>query len=355
MTVEQHALAPGHSISRIIRGGWQLAGGHGPVETASLNQDFLAFFDAGITTLDCADIYTGVEAMIGDFRRHLASSRGSDALARLKVHTKFVPDLDRLPRLKRADVEAIIDRSRARLGMDRLDLVQFHWWDYAVPGAIEAALHLKALQQAGRIAHIAGTNFDAAHLAALAAAGVPFTSIQVQYSLLDRRPAGAFTSAAAASGTQLLCYGALAGGFLSDRWLGQPDPLAHPLADPAGTLTNRSLIKYRLIIDECGGWDGFQALLSVLAGIARRHGVPLSAVAARWVLDQPGVAAVIIGARHAGHLADTLAIAALRLDAADHAAIAAVLPPGPQGDVYALERDRDGPHGRIMKYNLNTL
>ncbi|MEO6432500.1 MAG: aldo/keto reductase, partial [Sphingomicrobium sp.] len=129
-------------------------------------------------------------------------------------------------------------------------------------------------------------------------------------------------------------------------WLGR--------SDPDGTLSNRSLIKYRLIIDECGGWDALQALLEVLAEVARRHDAPLSAVAARWVLDQPGVAAAIIGARHAGHLAATLAIDALRLSEADQAAIGAALPPRPQGDVYALERDREGPHGRIMKYNLNT-
>ncbi|WP_156255007.1 aldo/keto reductase [Sandarakinorhabdus oryzae] len=345
MTVERVELAPGHAISRLIRGGWQLAGGHGPVAREQLNGGFLAFFDAGITTLDCADIYTGVEEMIGGFRRHLANIRGAEALARLKVHTKFVPDLALLPRITRADVEAIIDRSRARLGMDRLDLVQFHWWDYAQPRCLETLLFLNDLMQAGKIAHVAGTNFDAAHLAAFAAAGVPLTSIQVQYSLLDRRPAGAFTATAAASQTGLICYGALAGGFLSSRWLGAPDP--------AGTLTNRSLIKYRLIIDECGGWDAFQALLGVLDRIARKHAVPLSAVAARWVLDQPGVAAVIIGARHAGHLADTLAIASLRLTAADHVAIRDALPAGPQGDVYTLERDREGPHGRIMKYDLN--
>jgi aryl-alcohol dehydrogenase-like predicted oxidoreductase len=138
------------------------------VEVASLNEDFLAFFDAGITTLDCADIYTGVEAIIGDFRRHLANERGVEAQARLKVHTKFVPDLDLLPRLSFADVEAIINRSLSRLGMERLDLVQFHWWDTKVPGAVAAALHLKSLQQAGKIAHVAGTNFDAAHLRAFA-------------------------------------------------------------------------------------------------------------------------------------------------------------------------------------------
>lgn len=346
MSVETATLSPGYAISRVIRGGWQLAGDHGAVDVASLNDGFLGFFDAGITTLDCADIYTGVEMLIGDFRRHLGNARGFDALARLKVHTKFVPDLALLPRITRADVETIIDRSCSRLGMDRLDLVQFHWWDYAQPRCTETLLHLKALQQAGKIDRIAGTNFDAAHLAEFANAGVPLTSIQSQYSLLDRRPAGAFTATAAASDTGIICYGVLAGGFLSSRWLSQPDP--------AKQLTNRSLIKYRLIIDECGGWEAFQALLSTLHAIARQHNAPLSAVAARWVLDQPRVAAVIIGARHAGHLADTLAIASLTLSAADHAAIAAVLPAGPQGDVYSLERDRNGRHGRIMKYNLNT-
>jgi aryl-alcohol dehydrogenase-like predicted oxidoreductase len=345
MSIECAELAPGYNISRLIRGGWQLAGDHGPVARDSLNEGFLAFFDAGITALDCADIYTGVEELIGDFRRYLANARGAEALARLKVHTKFVPDLALLPTLSRADVEAIIDRSRTRLGMDRLDLVQFHWWDYAQPRCIEALLHLKELQQAGKIDRIGGTNFDAAHLAQFAAADVPLASIQVQYSLLDRRPAGAFTATAAVSHTGLICYGALAGGFLSSRWLGA--------SDPAETLTNRSLIKYRLIIDECGGWVAFQALLAVLDRIARHHGAPLSAVAARWVLDQPGVAAVIIGARHAGQLTDTLAVADVALTAADHAAIAAVLQTSPQGEVYALERDRNGPHGRIMKYNLN--
>ncbi|MEI6418239.1 MAG: aldo/keto reductase [Sphingomonadales bacterium] len=345
MTVPRTMLTPGHEISRLIRGGWQLAGDHGPVDVAGLNQGFLDFFDAGITTLDCADIYTGVEALIGNFRASLLQQRGAEALARLKVHTKFVPDLALLGQLRFADVEAIIDRSRTRLGMDRLDLVQFHWGDYAQPGAMDAVQHLAALQRDGRIAHVAGTNFDASHLDAFAGAGVPLASIQVQYSLLDRRPAGAFTATAARHGTGIIAYGTLAGGFLSDRWLG--------VADPAGSLSNRSLIKYRLIIDECGGWDAFQALLAVLAGIAKRHGVPLSAVAARWVLDQPGVSAIIIGARNATQLADTLAITRLALDAADHAAIAAVLPPGPQGEVYALERDRHGPHGRIMKYNLN--
>ena len=108
---ETFDLAPGYTISRVIRGGWQLAGDHGAVAREAVSDDLAAFYDAGITTFDCADIYTGVEAMIGDFRSHLLNQRGADALGRLRVHTKFVPDLELLPTITGADVRRIIDRS----------------------------------------------------------------------------------------------------------------------------------------------------------------------------------------------------------------------------------------------------
>jgi aryl-alcohol dehydrogenase-like predicted oxidoreductase len=343
MTVESAELAPGYAISRLIRGGWQLAGGHGEVEPHRAIADMHAFLDAGVTTFDCADIYTGVEEMIGAFRATLAPADR----ARLRVHTKFVPDLSALATLGFADVERIIDRSLLRLRAETLDLVQFHWWDYAIPGLIEAAGHLAELRRRGKIRLVGGTNFDSAQTRAMTDAGVPIVTMQVQYSLLDRRVAGAMSALCERSGMQFLCYGTVAGGFLSSRWLGQPDP--------AQPLTNRSLVKYRLIIEEFGGWDAFQALLSLLDGIARKHGVSITAVATRWVLDQPHVAGAIIGARYAEHLPDNLAVFRFALDEADRAAIAALLAehPGPPGDFYALERDRHGPHGRIMKYELN--
>jgi aryl-alcohol dehydrogenase-like predicted oxidoreductase len=341
-------LAPGYTISRVIRGGWQLAGGHGRVEHDQVAGDLLAYYDAGITAFDCADIYTGVEEMIGEFRAATLRTRGTGALARLKVHTKFVPDLDLLPRLNRAHTKAIIDRSLKRLKVERLDLVQFHWWDYAVEGWIETALILRDLQAAGKIDLIGATNFDTHHLAAMVEAGVPIKSLQVQYSLLDDRPAGAMTGVCERLGVSLLCYGAIAGGFLSARWLGLPDP--------GLAFENRSLVKYRLIIEEFGGWPLFQRLLKTLDQIAQRHEVALSTVAARHVLDQPQVAAVIVGARDREHLDATLEIGRLNLTEADREEIEAVLAErtGPGGEVYTLERDRGGRHGAIMKYNLSS-
>ncbi|MBU8539370.1 aldo/keto reductase [Falsiroseomonas tokyonensis] len=343
MSVERFELAPGYAISRILRGGWQLAGGHGDIARDRAIAEMRAFVEAGVTTFDCADIYTGVEEMIGDFRATLSSAER----AGMQVHTKFVPDWSDLPRVDLAYVTRIIDRSLQRLRTDRLDLVQFHWWNYATPGWVDAAQHLDRLRQQGKIRHVAGTNFDTPHASAMIEAGVPLVSMQVQYSLLDRRPAGALSGLCAELGMKLLCYGTVAGGFLSARWLGQPAP-AEPLA-------NRSLVKYRLIIEEFGGWDAFQALLRAMEAIARKHGVSITAVATRWVLDQPHVAGAIVGARYAEHLADNLTVFRFALDAADVAALEAVLAqaPGPAGDTYTLERDRDGPHGRIMKYDLN--
>jgi aryl-alcohol dehydrogenase-like predicted oxidoreductase len=336
-------IAPGYRIPRIIRGGWQLAGDHGPVERGRAVSDMGAFLRARLNTVDGADIYTGVEDMYGDFNA-LQTAAGQPCM---QVHTKFVPDYSDLRTVDAVQVRRIITRSLQRLRTDRLDLVQFHWWDYSVPRYVETAMALHDLQKEGLIAHVGGTNFDAVHTREIIAAGVPMISMQTQYSLLDRRPRGSLAALCARENMHLLCYGSLAGGFLSEHWLGQPEPHF--------PMENRSLVKYKLIIDEFGGWAAFQELLQALKAIAQRHAVSLSSVAVRWVLDQPGVAAAIVGARYADRLASTLEVFSFQMDAADRALLEPLLAahPGPAGEPYSLERDKTGPHGRIMKYDLN--
>ncbi len=341
--IPRHPFPDGYAISRIIKGGWHLAGGHGTVDPARAVSDMAAFVEAGITTFDSADIYTGGEALIGRFRREYPS-----LARRVQVHTKFVPDLPDLATVDRRYVERIVDRSLERLGVERLDLLQFHWWDYTVPRYVEVALELDRLRRAGKIAHIGATNFDTTRLAEIVAAGVPLVAHQVQYSLLDDRPARRMVAFCRQHGIALLCYGTVAGGFLSERWLGA--------AEPRGELANRSLVKYRLIIEDFGGWPLFQELLAVLAPIAARLDTDIATVATRAILDRDQVAAAIVGATGIAHLPAHERTATLRLGDADRAAIAAVgqRRRGPDGDVYELERDRDGPHGRIMKYALNA-
>jgi aryl-alcohol dehydrogenase-like predicted oxidoreductase len=275
MAVETAKLGNAHEISRVIKGGWQLAGDHGSVTRADAVRDMEAFLDAGITTFDCADIYTGVEEMIGDFISDLRRRRGAELARRALVHTKLVPDLGRLAELRADEVEAIVDRSLKRLQIERLHLVQFFWWDISLGQPVEALSVLKDCVAKGKIAHLGVTNWDIAETAPFVEAGYAPVSTQVQYSLLDRRPENGLVDWAQANGLGLLCYGTLAGGFLTERWLGQPDP--------GFRFENRSLIKYRLIIDEFGPWEAFQTLLQTLQAIAQKHGVTLPAVATRWV------------------------------------------------------------------------
>ncbi len=339
--------SPGYEISRVIRGGWQLSGSHSAVTSDDPVADMIAFADAGITTFDCADIYTGVEELIGQFRTRYRDLRGQPVLDRVKVHTKFVPDLDVLPHITRSYVESVIDTSLRRLRMDRLDLVQFHWWNYDVRRWLETAHWLEELRRVGKIDKIGGTNFDTSRMVEMIESGVPLASMQVQYSFLDRRPAKSMVAAARQHGVALFCYGTVAGGFLSEKWLGAPEP--------TGPMENRSLTKYRLIIEEFGGWDLFQALLRALREVAQRHRSDIATVASAAALGWPGVAAVIVGARNRSHLPANLAISELALTAEDRALIEEALVGSKEleGDVFGLERDTAGRHGSIMKYNLN--
>ena len=334
-------------LPSVIVGAWQLSAGHraDPPTDESRMSEFLEMVDMGLTTFDCADIYTGVEEFLGELRQRVRQRHGEQAAARIRIHTKYVPDHDRLSMLTRKDVEAVVDRSLHRLKVDRLDLVQFSWWDYEVDRWVEVAGWLEELRCAGKIAELGATNFDAPALGAMLEAGIPLRSHQVQYSALDHRPEGALSELCSEHRVGLICYGVLAGGFLSDRWLGRVPP-----DEPS----NRSLVKYRLIIEEYGGWERFQTLLELLRRIGDELRCSIAQVAVAYALSRPQVESVLVGASRPERMAE--AARAARLELADHhrMSIRKLATEGPSGPVFGLERDKHGRHGRIMKYNLNS-
>lgn len=343
--VERIEIAPGYSISRLLKGGWHLSSGHSSeVDRGQAIADMAAFVEAGITSFDCADHYLGVEQLIGDFRRAYPELAG-----KVQVHTKYVPDFEALATLTRADTERVIDRSLRRLGVETLDLVQYYWWDLSVPGAIDTALVLADLVRAGKIRYLGLTNFSTDQMADFVEAGVPVLVNQLQYSLVDNRPEARQVDYCRKHGIALLTYGHLLGGFISETWLGAEEP-EEPYA-------NRSLRKYKLIIDDFGGWTLFQELLAALTGIGKRYGVGPGEVALRWTLDRPGVAGCIVGATSTRHLERNVSVFGLTLSGDDRAALAAICDrrTGPQGDCYELESDSEGRHGRIMRRNQNKL
>ncbi len=341
-------LAPGYSISRVINGCWQLSEGHtlrGGLDFKDVMRAFHMLADQGLTTFDCADIYTGVEEFLGEFVKELKGSSGVSP-DDIQIHTKYVPDIDALSRVDFQYTENIIDRSLKRLNRDALDLVQFHWWDYAVPGAVEAAGHMKKLKDKGKIRHIGATNFDAEHLAEIVDAGVPVVSVQAQYSVFDRRPEKRLLDYCKANNIAVLCYGTLAGGYLAERWRGSA------MAKPE----TRSQVKYLQVIEDTLGWKGYQGLLELLGNIAQKHAVSIANAATRFILDQPGMrSAAIVGVRSSRHVASNAKALSFELSAADIAEIRqyldnyAVL----DGEPFELERTIGSKYREIMKMNLS--
>ena len=305
------------TICRILNGMWQVSGAHGVVDPVRAVDAMFTYHEAGFTTWDLADHYGPAEDFIGDFLRQFAARHGVDRLPEIQAFTKWVP---RPGRMTRRVVEDAINISLTRMGVKRLDLLQFHWWDYKNDGYLDALKHLSDLQQEGKIRHLALTNFDTERLSAIADHGVRVVSNQVHYSLVDRRPEVRMAKFCSDHPITLLAYGTLLGGLLSEKYLGRPEPRR-------SELNTASLQKYKNMLDAWGDWPLFQELLAVLQQIASKHRVSIANVGVRYVLDRPAVAGVIVGARLgvAQHLTDNARVFGVKLDADDLSMIEAVL------------------------------
>ena len=310
-------LTPDMPICRVLNGLWQVSGAHGRIDPGAAIRNMFHYIDAGFTTWDLADHYGPAEDFIGELRSQLSEARGGDALSDMQAFTKWVP---RPGPMTRQLVEGSVDISRRRMSMERLDLLQFHWWDYGDTRYLDALSHLADLREEGWIREVALTNFDTERMRVIADKGIRVVSNQVQYSLIDRRPEVAMSAFCQEQGSSLLAYGTVCGGLLSDRYLGQVEPTP-------GALNTASLGKYKQMVDAWGGWELFQQLLVTLRAVADKHGVSIANVAVRYVLDRPAVAGVIVGARLgvAEHSADNARVFSFSPDSDDLQAIEAVL------------------------------
>jgi aryl-alcohol dehydrogenase-like predicted oxidoreductase len=298
------------NICRVLNGMWQVSGVHGHINPTQAIQEMFKYLDAGFTTWDLADHYGPAEDFIGEFRRQLMASRGQEALANLQAFTKWVP---RPVKMTKQLVEKNIDISLKRMGVNSLDLIQFHWWEYRDKNYLDALHYMRELQQEGKIKHLALTNFDTEHLKIITEAGIKIVSNQVQFSLIDRRPLVKMVEFCQLHNIQLLAYGTLAGGLLNEQYLGQPEP-------GLMSLSTASLRKYKNMVDAWGGWHLFQQLLSILKQIADQHQVSIANIAVRYILEQPTVAGAIVGARLSvsEHLQDNARVFNFNLDREDY-------------------------------------
>ena len=346
--MKKRELVAGYEISPVIKGGWQLSSGHSlniEIQEQAAISDMISFIKAGITTFDFGDIYTGVEELVGKTLVELSKEIGINARSSVQLHTKYVPNETFLKDFDSSDAISIVSRSLARLGVDQVDLVQLHWWRYEDRHYLAAMEALFGLKELGKIRNVGITNFDLARLEEMVNAGLKPASHQIQYSMLDRRAEQGMGQFCKENEIGILCYGTVAGGFFSEKFLGAAEPTQ---------VETRSNVKYQIIIEEFGGWELFQRLLRVCKNIADSHETDIGTIASAWVLARPAVKGVIVGARNISHIDSNVKIPQIIFTSQELEAIDEVLSKskGPTGPVYDLERYSEK-HRKIMHTNNN--
>ena len=306
--MEKTILGNDLEICRILNGMWQVAGGHGQIDSKLAIQEMQKYQELGFTTWDLADIYGPAESLIGDFNK-----KGK---YNFQAFTKFVPNPGPM---SNSIVTYYIEESLKKMNLKCIDLLQFHWWDYHDSSYLDALQHLSKLQNEGKIKYLGLTNFDTKRIKIIIEKGFKIISNQVQFSILDQRPEKIMIPFFVKYGIQILSYGTLLGGFFSEKYLNVDEPTR---AD----LSTASLQKYKNMIDMWGGWQLFQELLEVLSTISKKHDCSIANIATKFILDKPQVAGVIIGARLgiSDHREDNSKVFKLKLDQDDLSLISSV-------------------------------
>jgi aryl-alcohol dehydrogenase-like predicted oxidoreductase len=307
--IESKKLSDDLFICRILNGMWQVSGTHGYIDPEKAINEMINYHNLGFTTWDLADIYGPAESFIGKFRKKLEELKGKDELENSQALTKFVPNPGPMTK---SIMEHYIGKSLEKMKTECIDLIQFHWWDYNNPSYIDALIHLSHIRDDGKIKHIGLTNFNTSQLQIIKKQGIHIVSNQVQYSILDQRPEKLLVPFCKKNNIQLLSYGALLGGFLSEKYLNSLEPTR-------AELYTASLQKYYNMIITWGGWELFQELLDGLQQISKKHGCSIANVSTSFILQKPVVAGVIIGTRLgiSEHIEDNSKVFGLHLDSDD--------------------------------------
>ncbi|MFD7020989.1 aldo/keto reductase [Streptomyces sp. NPDC059161] len=299
---QRHLGRTGLRVSRIGLGTLTWGRDVGEHDAADLLK---AFWEAGGTLVDTADVYGGGDAeyLLGQLMERLVPRRD------LVIATKAgsVPDPYRRFDCSRGHLLAALDASLERLGTDYVDLWQVHAFDCETP--LEETLQaLDIAVTSGRARYAGVSNFSGWQLAKagtwqLAAPGLRtrIASTQMEYSLLQRGVEREVLPAALDLGIGLLPSSPLGRGVLTGKYRHSTPP------DSRGASEGLSAFVAPYLDDPASRI--VDALAIAADGLAA---TPLQ-VALAWVRDRPGVVAPIVGARNAHQLAAALSVETLSL------------------------------------------
>ncbi|KAI0798205.1 Aldo keto reductase [Abortiporus biennis] len=314
--METFTLGPFKDVPRIWTGLWQLSSNAwGSVAAYKVRAEMLRYAQLGYTAF--ADHYGSSEILFGQFRSSLPSAIQVLGATKWCTFDHVEPTS--------AVVRNAVEERMARMQTTQVDLLQFHWQHYEDKNYLTALRLLLNLRDEGVILTLGLCNFDAIRVDEICTELGPnsIVSNQVQFSIIDTRPLHGMNHVCQKHNLKLLTYGTLCGGFLTDTWLGQPEPDVY-----SSNLTPSQRKYLDVIVKAWGDWQLFQSLLSILRAIGDRHGgSSIANIATRWVLDHPFVGAVIIGARLgiSDHTEDNQKIFHLHLTKEDVADIEDVL------------------------------
>lgn len=292
--------------------------------------------DQGISTFDTGDAYAFGEserllgqALKGERHRVVICTKVGLRVGDSEADhaSSFVAGYDHAERwrrgispneagLSRAHIVNAVEASLRRLGTDYIDLYQVHRWDSEV--MIEETLGvLDDLVRAGKVRYIGCSQFSAAQLReaddASRAFGLSrFASMQQAYNMANRASEAEILPAAREIGTGILAFQTLAGGLLAGRYRPDQKP------EEGSRMASREVLRKRYWNDEAF------ALVERLNELGRRYERRPEEFAISWVLANPAVSGVIIGASKPADLICNTALARQPLSDEESAAVTAL-------------------------------
>jgi len=298
MVAYRHLGRSGLKITEITYGNWLTHGSQVADDAAVAT--IRAALDAGITSFDTADAYanTAAETVLGNA---LAGERRQSLEIFTKVFWPTGPEGANDKGLSRKHILEAIDGSLSRLRTDYVDLYQAHRYDYQTP--LEETMQAFAdVVRAGKALYIGVSEWTADQIRAAAALAaelrVPLISNQPQYSMLWRVIEGEVVPASEEAGLSQIVWSPVAQGVLTGKYLPDTPP-------PAGSRAT----------DEKGGAGAVSRFITQpevlrrvqgLRPVADELGLSMAQLAVAWVLQNPNVAAAIIGASRPEQVAENV-------------------------------------------------
>ncbi|GAA4783790.1 aldo/keto reductase family protein [Microbacterium gilvum] len=306
----------GFKVSEITYGNWVTHASQ--VENDAAIATVHAALDAGITTFDTADTYANTAA-----EEVLAEALKGQRRESLEIFTKvYFPIGPKGPNdtgLSRKHIRDGIEGSLRRLGVDYVDLYQAHRYDHETP--LEETMQAFAdIVRQGKALYIGVSEWTAEQLreghALATQLGFQLVSNQPQYSMLHRVIEGKVVPASEELGISQIVWSPMAQGVLSGKYVpGQPVPAGSRATDEK---SGAGFIQ-RFLADDT------LTAVQKLKPIASDLGLTMPQLAIAWVLQNPNVAAALVGASRPEQLADTVKASGVVIEADALAAIDAAL------------------------------